>query len=52
MQILANEQAGLAHVMKVLQRDLKDLNVIEGKPNKEDERDPILISSIRGAPVY
>ncbi|THH32835.1 hypothetical protein EUX98_g1332 [Antrodiella citrinella] len=46
-QILANEQAGLAHVMKVLQRDLKDLNVIEGKPNKEDDPDALLMSSLR-----
>ena len=52
MQILGNEQAGLAYVVKVLQRDLKDLNVIEGKPNQEDDPDASLMSSIRGAPVY
>ncbi|KAH8102050.1 hypothetical protein BXZ70DRAFT_49810 [Cristinia sonorae] len=46
-QILANEQAGLAHVMKILQRDLKDLNVIEGKSNQEDDPNAQLMASIR-----
>lgn len=38
-QILAEEQAGLAHVTKILQKDLKDLGVIEGVPVKQEERD-------------
>ena len=44
--MLADEQAGLAHVTKVLRRGLKDLAVIQGVPVKEeDETD--LFSSMR-----
>lgn len=31
LQILSNQQAGLQHLTKVLQRDLRDLEVIYGK---------------------
>lgn len=44
--MLADEQAGLAHVTKVLRRDLKDLAVIQGVPVKEDE-EPDFFSSMR-----
>ncbi|GJE93078.1 nucleoporin complex subunit 54-domain-containing protein [Phanerochaete sordida] len=39
-QVLAEEQAGLAHVTNILQRDLKDLGVILGMPAKEEETGP------------
>jgi len=37
-QILAEQQAGLQHLTKILQKDMKDLNVILGKkaPREED----------------
>lgn len=44
-QILAEEQAGLAHLTKILQRDLKDLAVIEGRTVKEEEPDLLLNST-------
>ena len=31
-QVLAEQQAGLAHLTKILQKDLKDLGVIMGVP--------------------
>ncbi|KAI0074259.1 hypothetical protein K474DRAFT_1601794, partial [Panus rudis PR-1116 ss-1] len=54
-QILAEEQAGLAHVTKVLQRDLKDLAVIQGVPPKEDTEPDILAAStasLRSTAMY
>ena len=36
VQILADEQAGLVHLTKLLQKDLKDLAVIQGSPREED----------------
>ncbi|KAF7305143.1 C2H2-type domain-containing protein [Mycena kentingensis (nom. inval.)] len=35
-QILSEQQAGLAHLMKILQKDLKDLAVVLGKSRVED----------------
>lgn len=43
-QVLAEEQAGLAHVTSILQRDLKDLGVIVGMPAKEEESVPDALS--------
>jgi len=34
-QILADEQAGLGHLTKVLQKDMRDLGVILGTPVKQ-----------------
>ena len=50
-QILAEEQAGLAHLTKILQKDLKDLAVIEGRPVKDEEPDILLssTSTLRGS---
>lgn len=39
--MLAEEQAGLAHVTNILQRDLKNLGVILGVPTKEEEPDAL-----------
>ena len=39
VQILAEEQAGLAHLTKLLQKDLKDLAVVLGKDPKEYDAD-------------
>jgi nuclear pore complex protein Nup54 len=36
IQILAEQQAGLAHLTKILQKDLNDLAVIYGTAGKED----------------
>jgi nuclear pore complex protein Nup54 len=35
-QILAEQQPGLQHLTKILQKDLKDLNVIFGKSSEHD----------------
>lgn len=48
LQILAEEQAGLAHLTKILHRALKDLAVIQGVPAKEEEQDT-LSNTLRGA---
>ncbi|KAI0340274.1 hypothetical protein BDW22DRAFT_1334651 [Trametopsis cervina] len=45
-QILAEEQAGLAHVTKILQRALQDLAVIQGVQPKEEDHDMLAGSSI------
>lgn len=37
MQILADQQAGLEHLTKILQRDLKDLHVIMGNGTEGDD---------------
>ena len=49
--MLAEEQAGLAHITNILQRDLKDLGVIMGVPEKEDEPDALSssASALRGS---
>ncbi|EKM57328.1 uncharacterized protein PHACADRAFT_255029 [Phanerochaete carnosa HHB-10118-sp] len=36
-QVLGEEQAGLAYVTNILQRDLKDLGIVLGVPVKEEE---------------
>ena len=41
IQVLAEEQAGLAHVTSILQRDTKHLGVILGMPAKEEEPDAL-----------
>ncbi|KAH9848107.1 nucleoporin complex subunit 54-domain-containing protein [Lenzites betulinus] len=38
-QVLGEEQAGLAHLTKLLQKDLKDLAVIQGSSPQEDDVD-------------
>jgi nuclear pore complex protein Nup54 len=35
-QILTEQQTGLQHLTKILQRDLKDLAIIQGKEVEED----------------
>ncbi|KAA1474539.1 hypothetical protein DENSPDRAFT_781955 [Dentipellis sp. KUC8613] len=39
VQILAEEQAGLAHLTKILQKDLRDVAVIYGEGEREEEPD-------------
>ncbi|KZT64982.1 hypothetical protein DAEQUDRAFT_731954 [Daedalea quercina L-15889] len=53
-QILAEEQAGLVHLTKILQKDLKDLAVIQGTAVKEEEPDLLMnsTSTLRGSVVY
>ncbi|KAL6304670.1 nucleoporin complex subunit 54-domain-containing protein, partial [Sparassis latifolia] len=53
-QILADEQAGLAHLTKILQRDIKDLAVIQGTSVKEEEPNALLTSAstLRGSTGY
>ena len=50
-QVLAEEQAGLAHVTSILQRDLKHLGVILGMPAREEEPDALSgsASALRGS---
>jgi len=43
-QILTEQQAGLQHLTKILQQDMKDLAVIQGK-SEEENRSESLISS-------
>ena len=52
-QILAEEQAGLAHVTKILQKDLNDLSVILGTPVKKEEPDVLMgsVSALRGSVI-
>lgn len=54
MQILAEEQAGLVHLTKILQKDLKDLAVIQGTAVKVEEPDLLMssTSTLRGSIVY
>lgn len=54
VQILAEEQAGLVHLTKILQKDLKDLAVIQGTAVKEEEPDLLMssTSTLRGSIVY
>ncbi|KZT04934.1 uncharacterized protein LAESUDRAFT_682065 [Laetiporus sulphureus 93-53] len=52
-QILSEEQAGLAHLTKVLQKDLKDLAVIQGTSIKEDsEYSSGSTSTLRSSSIY
>ncbi|KAH9834748.1 nucleoporin complex subunit 54-domain-containing protein [Rhodofomes roseus] len=53
-QILEQEQAGLAHLTKILQKDLRDLAVIQGTAVKEEEPDLLMssTSTLRGSTVY
>jgi nuclear pore complex protein Nup54 len=44
-QILAEQQAGLQHLTKILQRDLKDLAVIQGKSGEEDAGEDMVFST-------
>ncbi|OCH91182.1 hypothetical protein OBBRIDRAFT_729273 [Obba rivulosa] len=44
-QILAEEQAGLAHLTTILQKDLRDIAVIKGENVKEEEPDVLLKST-------
>ncbi|KAH7883035.1 nucleoporin complex subunit 54-domain-containing protein [Phlebopus sp. FC_14] len=44
-QILSDQQAGLQHLTKILQRDLQDLRVIMGKNTEEDMSTEMLYSS-------
>ena len=52
-QILADEQAGLAHVTKILQKDLKDLSVILGVTTKTEDADVLMgsVSALRGGVI-
>ncbi|KAI0922755.1 hypothetical protein AcV5_009647 [Taiwanofungus camphoratus] len=54
VQILAEEQTGLAHVTKILQQDMKDLAVIHGTSVPEQDPDALLnsTSALRGSTVY
>ncbi len=38
-QVLAEEQAGLAHLTKLLQKDMKDLAVIQGSSPQDEDAD-------------
>lgn len=38
-QVLAEEQAGLAHLTKLLQKDMKDLAVIQGSNPQDEDAD-------------
>jgi nuclear pore complex protein Nup54 len=51
MQVLAEEQAGLAHLTNILQQDLKSLGVILGMPAKDEEPDTFSgsASALRGS---
>lgn len=53
-QILAEEQAGLAHLTKILHRDMRDLAVIQGTPVKQDDGDTLMGSTatLRGSINY
>ncbi|EMD36850.1 hypothetical protein CERSUDRAFT_114774 [Gelatoporia subvermispora B] len=53
-QILADEQAGIAHFTKILQKDLKDIAVIKGENVREEEPDNLLksTSTLLGTSVY
>ncbi|RDX52382.1 hypothetical protein OH76DRAFT_1344803 [Lentinus brumalis] len=44
-QILAEEQAGLAHLTKLLQKDMKDLAVIQGSSSPEEDPDSLMSST-------
>ncbi|RPD60662.1 hypothetical protein L227DRAFT_501697 [Lentinus tigrinus ALCF2SS1-6] len=44
-QILAEEQAGLAHLTKLLQKDMKDLAVIQGSSPQEEDPDSLMSST-------
>jgi nuclear pore complex protein Nup54 len=44
-QILTEQQAGLQHLTKILQRDMKDLAVIQGKSEEEDRSESLLSST-------
>ena len=44
-QVLAEEQAGLAHLTKLLQKDMKDLAVIQGSSPQEEDPDTLMSST-------
>ncbi|KAH7928348.1 hypothetical protein BV22DRAFT_1005127 [Leucogyrophana mollusca] len=44
-QILADQQAGLQHLTKVLQRNLKDLAVVQGKSTEEEDSETLYSST-------
>ncbi|KAI0267500.1 nucleoporin complex subunit 54-domain-containing protein [Gloeopeniophorella convolvens] len=47
VQILGEQQAGLAHLTKILQKDLRDTAVIYGEEEVSEERAPVdLLSSV------
>lgn len=48
MQILGDEQAGLTHLMRILQRDLRDIGVIYGEETAE-EGPPLDLLTIGGS---
>ncbi|KAL4243379.1 hypothetical protein ABKN59_010860 [Abortiporus biennis] len=50
-QILSDEQAGLAHLTKVLQKNLRDLAIITGVPSKSKEEESNLMTSLRNSAV-
>lgn len=54
LQVLAEGQAGLAHITNILQQDLKDLGVILGMPAKEEEPDALSgsASALRGSLIH
>ena len=51
MQILAEQQAGIAHLTKIVQQNLKDLDVILGKGSEERQSEGDAFSNAQAREV-